>query len=103
MPIQVMVSLSRMRMKSWGALLLPLVVLGVMLAFAPSAFAATFVVNNTADTADPAINGSCDTDGGTDDTPCTLRAAIQESNANGGAVVDAIDFNTGAMGVDPTI
>jgi hypothetical protein len=80
--------------------------IAILLAFAPSALAATFTVNSTGDAHDldfgSTFDGVCDTDA-TAAVVCTLRAAIEESNANGGAVVDAIDFNTGAMGVDPTI
>src|SRR5688572_27951180 len=48
----------------------------------------TYVVNSTADTADPDPgDGNCGASGG----PCTLRAAIQETNARAGA--DTIDFN----------
>lgn len=49
--------------------------------------AATFVVNSTADTADPAINGICDVGAGA----CTLRAALQEANAT--VAADLISFN----------
>src|SRR6266404_7208434 len=52
----------------------------LLLAVAPAA-AATFTVNDTADAVDAAPgNGSCATAGG----GCTLRAAIQEANANTG-------------------
>ena len=56
-----------------------------------SPLAATFTVNSTGDTADAAPgNGACNDGTGA----CTLRAAIQESNALAGA--DTINFNIGA-------
>ncbi|HEC64435.1 MAG TPA: hypothetical protein ENI23_03995 [bacterium] len=48
---------------------------------------ATFTIDSTGDAGDAGIDGSCD-DGGGD---CTLRAALEESNAN--AVVDTLAFN----------
>jgi hypothetical protein len=66
------------------------------LAVAPRALAATYVVNDNADTADAdtAVDPDCDTDtnpgNGLD---CTLRAAIQQANATAGA--DTITFTTG--------
>ncbi|HEC65646.1 MAG TPA: response regulator, partial [bacterium] len=48
---------------------------------------ATFTVDSTGDGADAGIDGSCDDGGGN----CTLRAALEESNAN--AVADTIAFN----------
>ena len=57
-------------------------------ALAPSAAqAATYTVNSTALTADASINGICDAGG----SVCTLRAAIEESNAST-AVDDSIGF-----------
>jgi hypothetical protein len=58
---------------------------------AASAQAVSFQVNQTGDAADAAINGSCDVDTGTAGLRCTLRAAIQESNASS-AVADTITF-----------
>ena len=57
------------------------------LAIAGPASAATFTVNFAADASDPTINGTCDVGGGA----CTLRAAIQEANANVGPT-DLINF-----------
>jgi hypothetical protein len=65
------------------------VVTAGVLAAAPSALGAVFVVNSTAGTSDAGINGDCDTDPSADDD-CTLVAAIQEANATAGA--DAIGF-----------
>jgi Dockerin type I domain len=48
-----------------------------------------FTVNSTSDAGDSVINGVCETSPGNGE--CTLRAAIQESNAHSGA--DFIDFN----------
>lgn len=66
----------------------------VFLAFAGNAAAATFVVNSTGDGVDIAPgNGVCST-GGTNSQgaiECTLRAAIEETNAMGGP--DTINFN----------
>lgn len=54
----------------------------------------TYTVNSTLDTPDPAPgNGICGASGG----PCTLRAAIQEANAQAGA--DTINFNIPGGGV----
>jgi hypothetical protein len=54
----------------------------------------TFTVDSTADTADFSPgDGVCDTDDSAGDGPCTLRAAIEETNNLGGA--DMIDFNIG--------
>jgi Bacterial Ig-like domain len=71
-----------------------------LLVFAPGAFAATFTVNDTGDahdfdTAAPQPNdGVCDTDATPNGDHCTLRAAINEANANNNApgVVDTINF-----------
>jgi hypothetical protein len=64
---------------------------GILIA-PPSAWAVpdTFRVNDLGDAADMATDGLCDTDGGGNEDRCTLRAAIEESNAN--ADVDAIKF-----------
>lgn len=55
------------------------------------AVGATFTVNSASDAADAALNGVCDSDAGTAGEQCTLRAAIQEANAN--ADSDTIVFN----------
>jgi predicted outer membrane repeat protein len=47
--------------------------------------AATHTVNTLGDTGDASLNGTCDTDLVQADLQCTLRAAIQEVNANGGS------------------
>lgn len=57
--------------------------------FAPAAQAASFVVDNLGDAADANVgDGICATAGGV----CTLRAALQEANANG-ATADTITFS----------
>ena len=62
--------------------------------FTPKASAATFVVDSTLDTADnDAGNGICDDGSGN----CTLRAAIEETNDNGGS--DVINFAIAGAGV----
>jgi CSLREA domain-containing protein len=48
------------------------------LILAPSGFAATFTVDSSADDPDAATDGVCSTSGGS----CTLRAAMEEANAN---------------------
>ena len=66
------------------------------------AAATTFTVNSTADAADAQIgDGICET---AIEGECTLRAAIQEANAdeNSGEVPDEIDFNIPSEGI-PTI
>ncbi|HYC60844.1 MAG TPA: putative Ig domain-containing protein [Thermoanaerobaculia bacterium] len=61
------------------------------LILASPSFAATFVVNSTADTSDASAgDGLCDAGAGV----CTLRAAIEEANAFAGA--DAIHFAIGS-------
>ncbi len=55
--------------------------------------AATFVVTSTGDAPDAAANGICATAAGV----CTLRAAVQEANANPGA--DVVTFNIPGTGV----
>ena len=50
----------------------------------------TFAVNTVNDGPDQVLNGVCDTGDGVDGAECTLRAAIQEANANPGR--DAIEF-----------
>jgi hypothetical protein len=63
----------------------------------------TFYVNSVDDDADTATNGSCDTGAVVNGAPeCTLRAAIQESNGNGGAV-DRIKFDMESLPANPTI
>jgi hypothetical protein len=69
-------------------------VLLLALAGAQAASAATFTVNDTGDGADAVINGSC----ADANTKCTLRAAIQESNATV-AVPDNIEFAIGVGGL----
>jgi CSLREA domain-containing protein len=69
-------------------LLLGLTIVATGAVAVPSASAATYVVNTTADTADAARgNGVCATAAGT----CSLRAAIDEANRRRGA--DAIHFD----------
>ena len=60
--------------------------------------AATFVVNDTSDAADAALNGVCDATG---PALCTLRAAIQEANFLAGA--DTINFNILPGGVQTIV
>ena len=60
--------------------------------------AQTFTVNSNGDTADASPGDtSCDDGAGN----CTLRAAIEEANATGGATAITIDFNAG-MTITPT-
>lgn len=83
-------------MRTRGRIALALV-LTALLAPASAAWGDTFEVNSIGDAGDFAVNGSCDTDAVPDDTPCTLRAAIDEAND---AVVDpaqdTIGFNIGS-------
>jgi hypothetical protein len=51
----------------------------------------TMTVNSAGDAADATLNGVCDSDAGTAGDQCTLRAAIQEANAN--ADTDTIVFS----------
>lgn len=66
-----------------------------LLFFAPhKVFAATFSVDSTADSSDSSPgDGNCDNGSGA----CTLRAAIEETNALSGA--DTINFNISGAGV----
>ncbi|HSP55757.1 MAG TPA: CSLREA domain-containing protein [Dehalococcoidia bacterium] len=68
----------------------------VALLLPPRADAATFVVNDTGDAVDAALgNGSCATAGAV----CTLRAAIQEANALGGADTITLPAGTYTLGI----
>lgn len=62
-----------------------------LFALVGSAHAATFTVTDTADAADEVINGSCKDNS----NRCTLRAAIQEANAN--ADLDTITLPAGTF------
>jgi len=74
-------------------LLLVLVAAVATLAFAPSAIAATFTVNDTGDAGDATPDGTCD--------GCTLREAIEEANANGNdPTLDTINFDNTAGNFD---
>jgi hypothetical protein len=54
----------------------------------------TFVVNQTADTADASLGDSiCDADLGTGGLQCTFRAAMQEQNDADTALTDTINFS----------
>lgn len=67
----------------------------LLLAAAPAAGAAVHLVDDGGDASDfNTGDGICDTDGGGDATPCTLRAAIEQANADAGAdTVDLRSFN----------
>ncbi|HVN53896.1 MAG TPA: choice-of-anchor Q domain-containing protein [Anaerolineaceae bacterium] len=71
--------------KTFGGLLYAVIILVVLLSQAglgPASASANFMVNSTADAVDAHPgDGRCKTSGG----QCTLRAAIQETNALGGA------------------
>ena len=57
----------------------------------------TFIVDSILDSNDFLVgDGYCDTDDSIGDGPCTLRAAIEESNSIAG--VDNIDFNISGVG-----
>jgi len=76
------------------ALLAALVVVGML---APPARAAskTFTVNSTGDQPDASTtDNTCDVDASTTGNQCTLRAAIEQANANGNfSEIDRIKFN----------
>lgn len=81
-----------------GMWMLLLVLLAFCLVPARSAYAATFVVNSTADADDAAPgDGNCDDGSGN----CTLRAAISEANALVGA--DDIVFDSSLDGTPITL
>ena len=69
------------------AALLSLLACGVL---AGPASAASFVVNDLADGTDQSLDGTCDANG---PAGCTLRAAIEEANQNGGGQADSITFS----------
>jgi hypothetical protein len=77
-------------------LLLPALLLASLAVPAVSA-QATFTVNTTADTPDVAIDGICDADGTAPGEQCTLRAALQETEATPAA--DSIAFDVPGAGV----
>src|SRR5918998_6971478 len=63
-----------------------------LVTIASPAWAATFIVNRTADTPDANLaNAACDVNASQQGNQCTLRAAIQEANDTNGA--DEIRFN----------
>jgi CSLREA domain-containing protein len=70
---------------------------GLLLVAGP-AHAAIFTVNSTVDTVDAdTTDNICDSDLGTADKQCTLRAAIQQANSTSGA--DQIHFSIPGSGV----
>ena len=71
-----------------AALLLISVVVAVVSQFPQAQAAGSFTVNSLADTPDAILNGVCANAGG----QCTLRAAIEEANANSGDT-DIISFS----------
>ena len=81
----------RFALSGSGLPVLTALVIATLAVAAPSAGAATFTVDQTTNTADPAINGVCDTNGATAGSPCTLRGAIQEANAT--VAADTIGFS----------
>ena len=89
---------NRTRLAALTASIMLLLVLAVGLAVrvgATGTAAQTYTVNLKSDLADIQVgDGLCDTDGGTAGEQCTLRAAIQESNASAG-VHDTIAFHLG--------
>lgn len=63
-------------------------------------FTAVFTVNSTGDEPDASVGDNvCDVDTSTPGEQCTLRAAIQEANANGATAADVIDFDIPGSGV----
>jgi CSLREA domain-containing protein len=76
---------------------------GVLLALVAPATASaisTFTVNRIADTADANTGDTlCDIDTGTAGDQCTLRAAIQQSNASGGADTIAFALPSSTIGL----
>lgn len=63
-------------------------------------FHLVYTVNSTGDEPDAnAGDNLCDVDTSTPGQQCTLRAAIQDANANGTTNEDFIDFNIGGSGV----
>ena len=76
------------RGNAWRALALALVVPAIG---AAPAIATDFPVDSTGDGADVSPDGICDADAGTG-VACTLRAALQESNAS--VAADTITFQT---------
>lgn len=78
------------------------IVFGWLLMLAPSALAATFVVNSSSNTGDSNIgNGICRTSNGGSGV-CTLRAAIQEANALGGTHTINFSISTSDAGYSAT-
>jgi CSLREA domain-containing protein len=96
---------TKVKALAFGFLTAALVTTWVLLAARP-AHADTFTVNSTGDAGDlfPG-NGSCSTGNVLPGPECTLRAAIEEANANdnNATVVDAINFNIGGSSVVKTI
>ncbi len=80
-------------------LLLAAMALAVVLAALPAQAATTFTVNSTTDAPDTdTADGVCDSNSGEDGKQCTLRAAIQEANAQANAqeAADVIEVPAGS-------
>jgi len=89
-----MKSLSPIRRERKLSLILLLIIALFSVANVPIARAATYVVDDTSDLADASpADGVCQTSAGT----CTLRAAIQQANANAGA--DTITLPAGIFAI----
>jgi CSLREA domain-containing protein len=94
-----------MRVAEWraqalvfGAAVMVALLVGLLLGAKPAHSVGPFVVNSTADTGDATPDGTCDT--------CTLREAIEETNANNNdPTVDVINFaipGAGPHTISPT-
>jgi CSLREA domain-containing protein len=87
----------RARTLAFGLAVMAALLFGLLQVARP-AHAATFTVNSTGDGADAnTADNICDSDLGTADEQCTLRAAIQQANATSGA--DQINFSIPGTGV----
>jgi CSLREA domain-containing protein len=82
----------------FGAAVMVALLVGLLLGAKPVHSVGPFVVNSTADTGDATPDGTCDT--------CTLREAIEETNANNNdPTVDVINFaipGAGPHTISPT-
>ena len=81
----------RARTPAFGLAVMAALLFGLLLVARP-AHATNFIVNSTGDGADAdTTDNICDSDLGTAEEQCTLRAAIQQANATSGA--DEIHFS----------
>jgi CSLREA domain-containing protein len=92
------VSGSKKKVLALGMVVAGMMAASLLMAASPAHASTTFVVNSSGDSPDASTDvAACDVDKFTSGDQCTLRAAIQQANATGGA--DTISFNIPGTGV----